>query len=47
MADMIDTSPVDVLVDGGSSSGRLVMAGGKLVAVIVRVTAAEVGDAGY
>ena len=33
MADIIDTNRVDVLVDGGSSDGRLVMAGGKLAMV--------------
>ena len=44
MADMIDTSRVDVLVDGGSSDGRLVMTRGKLAAVLVRVTAEEVSD---
>lgn len=40
----VDTSTVEVLVDGGSSDGRLVMAGGKLAAVLVRVSAAEVSD---
>ncbi len=44
MADAIDSNRVAVLVDGGSSDGRLVMAGGKLAAVLVRVTAAEVSD---
>lgn len=44
MADVIDTNRVDVLVDGGSSDGRLVTSGGKLAAVLVRVTAAEVSD---
>ena len=44
MASSIDTSNVDVLVDGGSSDGRLVMAGGKLAAVLVRVSAAEISD---
>jgi hypothetical protein len=44
MARTIQSNRVDVLVDGGSSDGRLVMAEGKLAAVIVRVTAEEVSD---
>lgn len=44
MAGMMESSRVDVLVDGGSSDGRLVMAQGKLAAVLVRVTAEEVSD---
>ena len=44
MADTIDSNRVEVLVDGGSSDGRLVTAGGKLAAVLVKVTAAEVSD---
>lgn len=40
----LSASRVDVLVDGGSSDGLLIMAGGKLAAVLVRVTAFEVGD---
>jgi hypothetical protein len=42
MVATITTSTIDVLVNGGSSTGRLVIAGGKLAAVLVRVTAAEV-----
>jgi hypothetical protein len=44
MPDIIDSNQVDVLVDGGSSDGRLVTSGGKLAAVLVKVTAAEVSD---
>ena len=44
MPESIDSNQVAVLVDGGSSDGRLVMVGGKLAAVLVRVTAAEISD---
>jgi hypothetical protein len=33
--------PVSIMTDGGSSEGRLVFAGGDLVAVLARVTASE------
>ena len=44
MPDNLNSMRVDVLVDGGSSNGRLVMVGGKLAAVLIQVTAGEVSD---
>jgi hypothetical protein len=44
MAGTIETSRVDVRVDGGSSDGMLVMESGKLVAVLVQVSAEDLGD---
>ena len=37
----ITLQPMPVMIDGGSHEGRLVLAGGSLVAVFARVTAEE------
>jgi hypothetical protein len=46
MTDTIASEQIEVLVDGGSSEGRLVSLRHKLVAVLVRVSAAEAGTGG-
>ena len=38
--------PIPVLADGGSRDGRLVLADGQLVAIVVKVTADETASAG-
>lgn len=38
------SNPVEVLTDGGSTGGLLVMAGGKLAAVLIHVRADETGE---
>lgn len=45
MHDGLRVCPVTVRVDGGSSEGKLVLAEGSLVAVLVKVSAADRGDA--
>ncbi len=45
MRDGLDVCPVAVRVDGGSCEGKLVLAEGSLVAVLVKVSAADCGDA--
>jgi hypothetical protein len=46
MSARLESHPVEVLTDGGSSGGRLVLAEGKLVAVLVRVEGGETGEPG-
>jgi hypothetical protein len=44
MTSNLETMPLDVLTDGGSAPGILVLADGKLAAVLVRVRPEETGE---
>lgn len=45
MSDRLRICPVTVRVDGGNSEGKLVLVDGSLVAVLVKVSADDCGDA--
>ena len=46
MTSNLEAHPVEVLTDGGSSGGKLVLVEGKLAAVLIEVRPEETGDSG-